>query len=76
MQIGVLLRWALQSPAGDSHHDEVAQAIARKVGIRNVRARLLPQDKVNVVTELRSRHKIVAMLGDGVNDAPALPPRV
>ncbi len=42
------------------------------VAIRDVRARLLPQDKVDAVEELRSRHKVVAMLGDGVNDVPAL----
>jgi len=53
-------------------HHTVARAIARQVGIRDVRARLLPQDKVDAVEELRSRHKVVAMLGDGVNDAPAL----
>ena len=53
-------------------HDSVARAIARAVGIREVRSRLLPQDKVEAIEELRERHKVVAMVGDGVNDAPAL----
>jgi Zn2+/Cd2+-exporting ATPase len=49
-----------------------AQAVAAKIGITAVRAQLLPEDKVNVMGELRREHGTVAMLGDGVNDAPAL----
>jgi Cd2+/Zn2+-exporting ATPase len=49
-----------------------AQAVATKTGIDDVRAELLPEDKVSVVEELVKRHGRVGMVGDGVNDAPAL----
>lgn len=49
-----------------------ARNVARAVGIDDVRARLLPEQKVTAVQELRTRYGAVAMLGDGVNDAPAL----
>lgn len=51
---------------------KTAEAIGRRIGVDEVRARLLPQDKVDAVKELESRYGFVAMVGDGVNDAPAL----
>ena len=51
---------------------ETAQFVGRQVGVDEVRARLLPEDKVTAVRTLRELHRSVAMLGDGVNDAPAL----
>ncbi len=49
-----------------------AEAIATEAGIPEVRAELRPQDKAAVVRELRAAHGPVAMVGDGINDAPAL----
>jgi Cu+-exporting ATPase len=49
-----------------------AEAVARRLGIDQIEAEVLPDRKSEVVTRLRSRGRVVAMAGDGVNDAPAL----
>jgi len=55
---------------GDNHR--TGEAIGQIIGVDEVRSHLLPQDKVKAVTQLRERHGSVVMVGDGVNDAPAL----
>ena len=50
----------------------VADSIGRQLGIENVYAGLLPQDKAGVLRELQQSYGTVAMVGDGINDAPAL----
>jgi Cu+-exporting ATPase len=49
-----------------------AEAVARRLGITEVEAEVLPEDKSKIVSRLRQEGRIVAMAGDGVNDAPAL----
>jgi len=56
--------------SGDSR--AVAESIAARIGIRDVRAEVLPEDKASIVQSLRQSHGAVAMVGDGINDAPAL----
>jgi Cd2+/Zn2+-exporting ATPase len=53
-------------------HEPAARALAESLGIDAWRANLLPEDKVAAVHELRERFGVLAMVGDGVNDAPAL----
>jgi Cd2+/Zn2+-exporting ATPase len=50
----------------------VAKAIGASVGVDEIRAELLPEDKITAVRELLQKHHAIAMVGDGVNDAPAL----
>ncbi|MEQ9145092.1 MAG: cation-translocating P-type ATPase [Parvibaculaceae bacterium] len=53
-------------------NERTARAVAAEVGIDEVRAELLPEDKVAAIEELVASHDMVAMIGDGVNDAPAM----
>lgn len=49
-----------------------ADAIGREVGVEEVRGNMLPEDKLKAIEELRQRYGVVGMVGDGINDAPAL----
>jgi len=53
-------------------NERTARAIAKRIGIDEYKADLLPDDKVNLIEKLSKEHGHVAMVGDGVNDAPAL----
>ncbi|MCM3389966.1 cadmium-translocating P-type ATPase [Ureibacillus chungkukjangi] len=53
-------------------NERTAEAIGKQVGVSDIKADLLPEDKLNFIKKLREKHQSVAMVGDGVNDAPAL----
>lgn len=55
---------------GDNY--DTARAIANEVGLDDIRAELRPEDKVGAIRDLQERHRKVGMVGDGINDAPAL----
>lgn len=53
-------------------NERTAKAIAKEVGIKNVIANVLPEDKSNKIKELQKKGAFVSFIGDGINDAPAL----
>jgi Cu+-exporting ATPase len=53
-------------------HQQTAHAVAQKLGIDDVKAEVLPEEKSQIIKQLQAEGKIVAMAGDGINDAPAL----
>ncbi|WP_435180870.1 heavy metal translocating P-type ATPase [Halorussus sp. AFM4] len=67
-----LREFGLETVMLTGDNEGTARAVAEEVGVDEFRAELLPEDKVAAVEELADRHGSVAMVGDGVNDAPAL----
>ena len=51
---------------------ETAKHVSEQIGITDYRADLLPEDKINIIKELQKDGSKIAMVGDGINDAPAL----
>jgi Cd2+/Zn2+-exporting ATPase len=53
-------------------NNDVAKNVATQVGLTEVQSELMPEDKLNIIKQLEQKYQAIAMIGDGVNDAPAL----
>jgi Cu+-exporting ATPase len=70
--VEILKRGGLEVWMITGDNERTAQAIGKQAGIENIMSQVLPESKVNKIKELQKQGKMVAMIGDGINDAPAL----
>lgn len=70
--VAALHRYGIKTHMATGDQEQAAEAVAKAVGIDSFYARMLPQDKQQLVRDLKNKGALVAMAGDGVNDAPAL----
>ena len=70
--IATLKKMNLKTVMLTGDNKKSANAIAKEVGIDETYAELLPENKINIIKKLQKENEIVAMVGDGINDAPAL----
>ena len=71
-QVEQLHEMNIQTIMVTGDHKKTAKSVAQKAGISEVVAEVLPQDKEHIVKEYQEKGQTVAMVGDGINDAPAL----
>lgn len=72
LAISALKKLGLHTVMITGDHPRTAQAVAMQLGIDEVHAQVLPEGKVDQLLQLRAKHQIIAFVGDGINDAPAL----
>jgi Cu+-exporting ATPase len=72
LAISALKKLGLRTVMITGDHPRTAQAVAMQLGIDEVHAQVLPEGKVDQLLQLRAKHQIIAFVGDGINDAPAL----
>ncbi|MCH2021779.1 MAG: heavy metal translocating P-type ATPase [Saprospiraceae bacterium] len=70
--IEVLQKQGLEVIMLTGDNEYTAQSVASQLNVKNFSANCMPEDKLNMIVELQKKGKIVAMVGDGINDAPAL----